>query len=465
MNDKNFSKLSLNKELLSSLAEFGYAQMTDVQEKCLPHILNHHDVIAQAKTGSGKTAAFTLGLLSHTHFNINKIQGLVLCPTRELADQVSKEIRKLAKFIPDAKIITLCGGKPLREQRLAMERGAHIIVGTPGRIKDHLERKTLDLTALKILVLDEADRMLDMGFFEIISEIIETLPQVRQTLLFSATYPDSIKEMSSKIQKKPIEIKVESHHNSEDIKQFCYQITHEKERLNALKNLLRHHKPKAAIVFCNTKEQCHLVFRELQELGLKVLELHGDLEQRDREEVLVLFSNKSFSVLVATDVASRGLHIEDIDIVVNYHLPRNAETYVHRVGRTGRAGKKGQALSLFTTSEKFKLTDIATYQKTPIVIENLPAIGKQSDIKDKTSMTTLKIAGGRKNKVSKGDILGALTRNGSGVLGHHVGKIDVFDFYSYVALDTEFSVKALNVLENGPIKGRSFKIKILSSAN
>ncbi|MBP6217857.1 MAG: ATP-dependent RNA helicase DbpA [Oligoflexales bacterium] len=458
MSSNDFKTLNLSAPLLSSLDDLGYVRMTPIQEQCLPHVLGKRDLIAQAKTGSGKTAAFALGLLNQIDVTRDKIQGLVLCPTRELADQVGNEIRRLAKFIPNVKVLTLCGGRPLRPQAASLDYGAHIIVGTPGRIDDHLGKETINFDDLKILVLDEADRMLDMGFYEIISSIIQALPKRRQTLLFSATYPDTIKQMSADFQDKPIEVKLASHHSADNIKQGYFVVKNEEDRLLCVKTILSQHEFNSSIVFCTTKVQCDDLVHELQDIGLQALAIHGDLEQRDREEVLVLFANKTCTILVATDVASRGLDIKDVELVLNYQLARSPEIYVHRIGRTGRADSKGQAFSLVTNYEQRRIAEIEAYQKAPIPCEEL---GKLPKIKTtgKSKMATLKIAGGRKNKISKGDILGALTSSGSTITGSDVGKIDIFDFHSYVAMEEQFCTKALQILNDKPIKGRSFKVK------
>ncbi len=455
---KSFETLELHSHLLASLDELGYKYMTPIQEQCLSHVLAGRDLIAQAKTGSGKTAVFAIGLLTHIDVNDNRIQGLVLCPTRELADQVANEIRRLAKFIPNVKILSLCGGKPLRPQAISLEYGAHIVVGTPGRIEDHLGKQTIDFRNLKMLVLDEADRMLDMGFNEVISAITQVLPRERQSLLFSATYPDSIRKMSESIQRRPLEIKLASTHSAEAIKQAYFVIKHDEGRTEAAKKLLNYYKPQSAIIFCTTKIQCQSIAGDLQAEGFRALAIHGDLEQFEREEVLVLFANKSCTILVATDLASRGLDIKNLDLVLNYQLARSPEVYIHRIGRTGRADNKGMALSLVASHEKRKIVEIESYQKAPIACEDLEGLPGSSELIH-DPIATLKIAGGRKNKISKGDILGALTSKEAGVPGSKIGKIDIFDLYSYVALDEEFCVKALKALTHGKIKGRQIKVK------
>ncbi len=443
--------------MLANLQSLDYRTMTPIQAESLPHILQGKDMIAQAKTGSGKTAAFGIGLLSQLDVADFSVQALVLCPTRELADQVGKEIRRLARFTHNVKLLSLCGGAPLGPQFESLEHGAHIVVGTPGRVQKHLSKGTLQLDRLKILVLDEADRMLDMGFHDAILSIIATTPKRRQTLLFSATYPGTIKQMSAAIQQQPVSVSVESLHSGSQIEQLFYEIERD-ARPKALAALLAHHKPESTVVFCNTKQQCQKVADELDAQGFYALALHGDLEQKDRDQVLVRFSNKSCSVLVATDVAARGLDIKDLSAVINFELSPDPEVHVHRIGRTGRAGKQGLALSLYSASEAPKVNAIEAYQKSPAVSQSLGSLSAAVATELQPPMVTLCIDGGRKNKVRPGDILGALTGD-AGIPGSQVGKIDIFDFSAYVAIERSIADKALRRLSAGKIKGRNFKVR------
>ena len=327
MSTASFSTLSLSQAQLDNLESLDYKQMTPVQAASLPQVLEGKDLIVQAKTGSGKTAAFGLGLLDKINPKFFGTQAMVLCPTRELADQVAKELRTLARCIPNIKLITLCGGTPLRPQADSLEHGAHIVVGTPGRIKDHLSRETLDLSSLDTLVLDEADRMLDMGFYDEIMHIVRNAPKDRQTLLFSATYPNTIKKMCRSIQRDSVEIKIDSEHQSDVISQLFYQ-TNNYQRKDTLLAILEHYQPQNTVVFCHTKIQCNEIAQFLRERNIDALELHGDLEQRDRDQVFVRFSNNSCSVLVATDVAARGLDIKSLAAVINYELPQDRKSVV-----------------------------------------------------------------------------------------------------------------------------------------
>ncbi len=433
--------------------------MTPIQAQSLPAILKGKDVQAQAKTGSGKTAAFGIGLLHKLDAQTYLTQSLVLCPTRELADQVSKEIRRLARAIPNTKILTLCGGTPIGPQLASLEHHPHIVVGTPGRILKHLKKGSLKLDSLKILVLDEADRMLDMGFHEDIMLIIDRTPRQRQTLLFSATYPDEIKGISDAIQNDPVDIHVESLHDNRKIQQVFYEIQ-KGERTKALVALLHHYRPESSVVFCNRRQQCNELAEELWRQGFHALALNGDLEQKDRDKVLVQFSNKSSSILIATDVAARGLDIKDLPVVINFELSPDPEIHIHRIGRTGRAGNKGLALSLFMASEAPKVNAIEEYQDRPVRIDTTSSLKMRENFKLSPPMVTLCINGGRKDKVRAGDILGALTAN-TNLPGKQIGKIDIFDNLAYVAVERPIAKQALRILSEGKIKGRKFRIRKL----
>ena len=460
MTTAGFSLLGLNAALLANLDAMGYQAMTPIQAQSLPPILQGKDVIAQAETGSGKTVAFGLGLLTHLNVRLFAVQALVLCPTRELADQVGKEIRRLASPIPNVKLLSLCGGVPIGPQFGSLEHGAHVVVGTPGRVLKHLRKGSLKLDHLKVLVLDEADRMLDMGFYDDIAEVVAATPAERQTLLFSATYPEAIRQVSASMQKSPSEVKVEAIHTQHNIEQWFYEVADNGQRLAALVALLAHYQPASCVIFCNTRQQCQDIADTLHSRGFHAQALHGDLEQRDRDQVLVQFANKSCSVLVATDVAARGLDIKDLEAVINYELSWDPEVHVHRVGRTGRAGKAGLALSLYLAAESQRVNAVEDYQKAAIntaAIDSLHDLGKPAS---KPPMVTLCIDGGRKTKLRPGDILGALTGDGALAAGE-VGKIDIFDNHAYVAIARAAVDKALAQFANGKVKGRYFKARRL----
>ena len=458
MTQAAFSSLRLQPALLRNLDSLEYRVMTPIQARSLPPVLEGKDVIAQAKTGSGKTAAFGLGLLQKLDVKRFRVQSLVLCPTRELADQVAKELRRLARTIHNIKIVTLCGGMPLGPQIGSLEHGAHIVVGTPGRIEEHLRKNTLTLKDLNTLVLDEADRMLDMGFQPSLDAIVARMPRQRQNLLFSATYPDQIRSMAERIMVEPVMVQVEATHDSASIRQRFFNIQQNKQRLTVLRLLLLKYRPGSALVFCNTRRETEEVADELRSYGFSALALHGDLEQRQRDQTLVRFANKSASVLVATDVAARGLDIDTLDAVINYHIARDLEVHIHRIGRTGRAGSKGLALTLFSDKETYKVERLEEYLEQTIEPEQLPPFSLLEKPGYKAPMSTLQIDGGKKQKVRPGDILGALTGK-NGIAGKQVGKIHTFDNCSYVAVSCDAARPALRKLSEGKLKGRSFRVR------
>lgn len=457
MASDSFSSLPISPGQTANLDSLGYKKMTPIQVESLPYILQGKDLIGQAKTGSGKTVAFGIGLLNNINPRFFGAQAMVLCPTRELADQVGKEIRKLARFTPNIKLVLLCGGKPIGPQIGSLEHGAHIIVGTPGRIQDHLRKGTLKLDGLKTLVLDEADRMLDMGFIDAMDDIVAHTPKTRQTLLFSATYPDAIKKISQSFQNNPVSVTVESEHTTSVIEQLFYQVKRN-ERNNALLALLEHYQPETSVVFCHTKIQCDEVADFLRASDIEALAIHGDLDQRERDQVLIRFANKSCSVLVATDVAARGLDIKSLQAVINYELPHDPEIYVHRIGRTGRAGATGIALSLFTEYEQARVNAIADYQNKPCICNTIDSLTRVPGFSLQPPMVTIQIDSGRKNKIRPGDILGALTGD-AGLLSAQIGKIDIFDISSYVAVKHSALRQALNYLNQGKVKGRTIRAR------
>ncbi len=451
--------MELHAELLSNLDDLGFHSMTPIQALSLPEILDGKDVIAQAKTGSGKTAAFGLGILNKLNVRKFRVQCLILCPTRELADQVAKEIRTLGRKIHNIKVLTLCGGVAFGPQKGSLEHGAHIVVGTPGRTEEHLRKQNLSLENLTTFVLDEADRMLDMGFGESIAQIIRYLPAKRQNMLFSATYPQNIDKLAAKVMVNPQRLEAPDQHDANTIQQLLCQITDKSKRTEGLVSLLQKYKPDSTLVFCNTKQLADDVSLELRNLGFSARAIHGDLEQRDRDNRLVQFSNNSLSILVATDVAARGLDIDSLDLVVNYHLSRDPEVHTHRIGRTGRAGNTGLACSLFHESENYKielLEAVLEQALERIVIAPLDPGFRPAQ----PSMATLQIDGGKKQKVRPGDLLGALT-GANGIEGSAVGQISIFDRTAYVAIKRTSSKQALAVLNAGKIKGRSFRARKL----
>ncbi|MBU7572777.1 MAG: ATP-dependent RNA helicase DbpA [Hydrogenophaga sp.] len=454
-----FSALPLSPAMLANLEQLGYTAMTPIQAAALPPALLGKDLIAQAKTGSGKTAAFALTLLANLNPRRFAVQTLVLCPTRELADQVTTEIRRLARAEDNIKVVTLCGGVPLRGQLATLEHGAHIVVGTPGRIMDHLERGSLQLDALNTLVLDEADRMLDMGFFDDIVTVARQCPKARQTLLFSATYPEGIAKLSAQFMCEPLTVKVEAQHAGAQIEQRWYEVT-ENERLDAVSKLLFHFRPASTLAFCNTKAQCRDLVAVLQAQGISALALFGELEQRERDQVLVRFANRSCSVLVATDVAARGLDIANLAAVINVDVTPDPEVHIHRIGRTGRAGESGLALNLASLDEMGSVGKIEHLQGRESQWHPLSELQPASKDPLVPPMVTLHIQGGRKEKIRPGDVLGALTAD-LGYAREQVGKINVNEWSTYVAVDRDIAQQAASRLNAGRIKGKSVKVRVL----
>ncbi len=469
MQSQPFTSLPLAPRFLDNLATLGYHGMTPIQAECLPPVLQGRDLIAQAKTGSGKTAAFGIGLLHKLNPAWFAIQGLVMCPTRELADQVANELRRLARGVGNVKILTLTGGVAMRPQIASLEHGAHIVVGTPGRIRDHLGRATLDLSKVQTLVLDEADRMTDMGFYDEIAGIVSACPERRQTLLFSATYPDDIRYATAKFLNDPLEVAVESLHSATQIEQRFYEVGFE-GRDEAVGQLLKHFRPVSTLAFCNTKIHCRELAETLRAQGFSALALYGELEQQERDEILVLFANRSCSVLVATDVAARGLDIANLDVVINADVSKDPEVHVHRIGRTGRAGETGLALTLAAPNEKKWVRLVEEYQNLKAEWHKLEELGEHLEAAAPAPMVTLCISGGKKAKLRPGDILGALTGD-AGLSKEQVGKINVTEFNSYVALDRHMAHAAIAKLndrgapgpEFGVIKGRYFKMRFLEA--
>jgi ATP-independent RNA helicase DbpA len=455
-----FDTLSLPPATLENLRRLNYLEMTPIQAASLPPALLGKDLIAQAKTGSGKTAAFALALLANLNPRRFAVQSLVLCPTRELADQVTTEIRRLARAEDNIKVVTLSGGVPLRGQSASLEHGAHIVVGTPGRILDHLERGNLQLDALNTLVLDEADRMLDMGFFDDIAKVARQCPAKRQTLLFSATYPEGIAKLAAQFLRDPVTVKVEAQHASEQIAQRWYEVQ-ESQRLPTVARLLDHFRPASTLAFCNTKARCRELVTLLQAQGYSALALHGDLEQRERDQVLVRFANGSCSVLVATDVAARGLDVAGLAAVINVDVTPDPEIHVHRSGRTGRAGETGLALNLASLDEMGAVGRIEQLQGRESTWHPLTELTPADGGRLLPAMATVHIQAGRKEKIRPGDVLGALTAD-LGYTREQVGKIDINEFATYVAVQRGIAREVVERLNQGKVKGRSVKARLLT---
>ena len=465
---KNSPTIKLPDSLTEVLNELGFTELTQIQRESIPALLEGRDLIGQSKTGSGKTLAFGLPILAKINVQHRKIQALIICPTRELCAQVAREIRRAARKEQGLQVLVLAGGQPSGPQRAALEKGAHIAVGTPGRLLDLIAR-SLDLRAIRTVVLDEADRMLDMGFQEDMEELLAATPRSRQTVFFSATFPESIEEMSRKYQKDPVRVTVASEEGSQPkIREFLHEVERS-DKLFALQKVLRKHRPETALVFCNQKATVAELAETLTNDGMSVAGLHGDLEQFDRDRVMARFRNHSIRVLLATDVAARGIDIEALDLVVNFDLPHKPEIYVHRIGRTGRAGKSGLAVSLMTPRDGFKIGEIENFtgrsmQKIALDLEvkEEKSVGTAPKVfGGEAPMETFSISGGRKDKLRPGDILGALTGEAGGLEAKDVGKIEIHDRHAYVAVAKSVAKQAFAALQSGQIKGRKFKVDIV----
>ncbi|APR03317.1 ATP-dependent RNA helicase DbpA [Thauera chlorobenzoica] len=455
----SFDALPLPPALQAVLKQLDYRAMTPIQAASLPLALAGHDLIAQARTGSGKTAAFALTLLARLDLRRFAVQALVLCPTRELAEQVGQEIRRLARFEGNIKVLTLCGGSTMRPQLASLGHGAHVVVGTPGRIMDHLQRGSLVLDALETLVLDEADRMLDMGFHDDIAFVAGKCPARRQTLLFSATYPDGIDVLAHRFLREPQQVRLTEPHAGGTIRQRFYRVEPQ-ARLQAVARLLRHYRPLSALAFCNTRQQCRDLVDVLRAQGFHALTLNGELEQRERDQVLVRFANRSCSVLVATDVAARGLDISQLEAVINVDMTPDPDLHLHRIGRTGRAEQDGWALSLCTPADQRRVAALAEAMGREPEWHELDALQDEEAPPPPPPMVTLQILGGRKDKIRPGDVLGALTGE-AGCSREQVGKITVTDQTTYVAVARDIAPELLRRLAAGRLKGKPVKVRAL----
>ncbi|MFA6188306.1 MAG: ATP-dependent RNA helicase DbpA [Sulfuricurvum sp.] len=447
----SFKSISLHTPLQTALERLNFTSMTPIQEESLPVILKGKDIIAQASTGSGKTLAFALGILQNVNPRFFAAQSLVLCPTRELAEQVANVIRSCASEIGNIKLLTLCGGVPMKAQRHSLTHGAHIIVGTPGRILKLLSMDALDLKSCKIAVLDEADQMVDMGFIDDIESIFTYLPSPKQTLLFSATYPDSIRELSSKLTQDATFIKAQSNETKPAITEVAYRVT---DKATALNTLVHHHDITNAIIFCNTKVAASELCETLKYSGIHALALHGDMEQFDRNETIIQFRNGSAPFLVATDVAGRGIDIQGLDAIINYDVPQQLDRYIHRIGRTGRAGMNGLAITLVNPHQ----TEAFYGLERGIELTELPALTQHQDVT--TKMRSICIDAGKKEKLRAGDIVGALIHE-CNLTKEEIGKIDQLDHLSYVALPRDLSEKCYNTLSKSNIKGKRHRMWLL----
>lgn len=457
----SFSSLPLRPELLNNLLSLNYHQMTPIQAQSLPLMLMNHDIIAQAQTGSGKTVAFGLAALQNLKIDCLQPQTLIICPTRELAEQVSQVLRSLARRLPNIKILNLSGGLAFRPQSDSLRHGAHVIVGTPGRILKHLDKKTLLLSNVSTVVLDEADRMLDMGFIDAMKQVLRYCPSKRQTLLFSATFTPPIKQLAKEFMKEPQEITVEEEKTVQDIEQKFLEVEHPSDKYNRLKKILVHYNPSATLIFCNTKEKTQELSSQLNQDGFSATVLNGDLEQAERDQAIIQFSNHSRRILVATDVAARGLDIKELPAVINFDLAFEPEVHVHRIGRTGRAGHKGLAISITTPKDAERLCALEDLMSQNLIWLSSDEFSTASSQKLPPKMVTLRLMAGRKDKIRAGDILGALTKD-AGLESSAIGKIDILNLHAYVAIEQNFVKKAYTHFQNGKIKGKKVGVECLT---
>jgi ATP-dependent RNA helicase DbpA len=463
----SFKTLKLSAGLQAVVKELGYSYPTPIQAAAIPAMLEGRDLVGQSKTGSGKTAAFALPILQRIDVTDRNLQALILCPTRELCGQVAREVRKLGRSHAGLSVVELVGGQPARPQREALERGVHIAVGTPGRLLDHLDRRSLDPDSIQTVVLDEADRMLDMGFGEDVARILRAMPTKRQTVLFSATFPETIEAITQTFQHEPRRVTIETPEEElADIRQLKL-IAHSDERLHALCWLLHSFPHESALVFCNFKSTVAELVETLSRAGVSVDRLDGDLDQFHRDQVLARFRNQSVRVLVATDVAGRGLDVEGLDLVINAELPQQPEIYVHRIGRTGRAGKQGVAISIASgpndsrIQQAEELTGKTIESLAPETVREPGLQALLQSLSGSPKMATILISGGRKDKVRPGDILGALTGEAGGLQGSDVGKIEVRDTLSYVAVSRSVAEQAVGRLNSGRIKGKRYRATLV----
>ena len=458
MPDNSFSSLHVNKKLLENIDSLGFSSMTPIQQKAIPIILEGSDLIAKSKTGSGKTIAFGIGILQSLDVKKFNIQFLVICPTRELCEQVATELIKLARLEHNVKIVTIYGGESLGNQRRSLEKGAHIVVGTPGRIIDHIGKESIDLSHIQILVLDEADRMLDMGFYDDISYIKTKLPSKLQTLLFSATYPDDIKNLVAKVMHDPKTVTIEED-NEGYLKQLTCKVNKE-EKYETLKTILYSYRPDSVIIFCNTKVDVEEVTHKLYSDGFDTEYLHGGLEQNIRNEMLLMFANKSIPILVTTNLAARGIDIKDISLVINYDLPQDKEVYLHRVGRTARAGDEGISISLYSQNDINQLDAIKELVKTDIEEIDLKTLTYESKKPLLAKYTTLHLLAGKKEKIRAGDIVGTFIKT-LGLDKDCIGNIDILQKDSYVAIKNDCNIERILKLKEINIKAKRVRIFIL----
>ncbi|MDA8791631.1 ATP-dependent RNA helicase DbpA [Bacteriovoracaceae bacterium] len=457
--NKSFENLELRDELKKTLSDLEFTEMTEIQSLAIPVILEGQDITAIAKTGSGKTLVFGLGILNSLDSTNLTLSSLVICPTRELADQVASEIRKFARLIKNTKVITICGGTSQIHQEKSLEYGSQIIVGTPGRLLKLIKEKKISLKGIKNFILDEADKMLDMGFIEDIMEIEKFTPRDKQSLFFSATFPERIQELSSSIQNNSKFIKTKQEESEILISEKFIELLSHKDKESSLIKLLAEYKPQRFIIFCRTKIITDKVNNLLNDHGIISESMHGDLDQNERNVVLRMFDNQSLSSLVATDVAARGLDIGGLDAIINFDLPSKKEEYIHRIGRTGRAGNKGLAFSFFIDKQR-KLVDEFCENRFELERSDfidVMDLNEEQEYNLLPPMCTLYISRGKKDKLRPGDILGAIIGE-TGITDKSIGKINILNIISYVAIERSKADLVIDNMKNKKIKKKNIKI-------
>ena len=390
MDKLKFTELNLSSEILKAVADMGFEETTPIQSLAIPKMIEGFDLIGQAQTGTGKTAAFGIPILEKISPKEKKVQALIMCPTRELAIQVAEELKSLSKYKRGINIVPVYGGQPIVRQMAALHKGAHIVIGTPGRIIDHIERQTIKLDNTKIVVLDEADEMLDMGFRDDIELILKNLPSEKQTVFFSATMPREFLVLTKKYQKNPINIKVVHEKLTVPQTEQLYCEVREHQKVEALARCIDIADAKLSLVFCNTKRRVDEVTAQLQVRGYSADAIHGDMNQTQRDRVMDKFRNCKIEILVATDVAARGIDVDDVEAVFNFDIPQDIESYVHRIGRTGRAGRAGKAYSFVAGKDIYKIRDIQRYTKVTIKRMPVPSLADVENLRVSSFMEKLK---------------------------------------------------------------------------
>ena len=452
----DFSILSISDSFKSNISSLGYVSMTAVQADVLPDVLSGKDCVVQANTGSGKTAAFGIGIINKIDIKNMTPQALILAPTRELALQVSNELRKLGRFLPNLKIVNITGGEQEQFQLKSLNHGAHIIVGTPGRVLRFLKDEYLDLTRIESFVLDEADRMLDMGFIDSLDEINSYLPAKKQNLFFSATYPDELEDLFRGFLSVINFYKVDEEQLVPNISQEFFRVDSHSVKIKQALNILYYYQPESVIIFCKTKQICEDLTKFLNKNDIEAVTIHGDIDQKARNLALTKFANKSSRILVATDVAARGLDIEKVKLVFNLDLPNDPDVYTHRIGRTGRQGEKGQAISFVTSACEYKVDKIEKESKIKIHLKDLSLLSTSHTSYVVPEMITLFISLGKKDKIRPIDIVGTIL-NESDIEKDSLGKINIFSVFSYLSVKKDQAEKILALLDSRKIKKKNFR--------